>query len=490
MIPFAPYLPDLAAFNTNASFQAKNVVPSATGFLPVAGFANISGAITARAQGAISVRGLSGTISNFCGDATKLYKLSSDGLTWNDVSRVAGGAYATPVTSWWDFALFGDKLFATNSFDAVQVFQLDVAANFTALAGTPPVSYFAGTVRDFAVLLRDSSKWNRILWSAINNVADWVSSATTMSDFQDFPDGGIIQGFVGGEFGLVFQERAIRRMSFEGPPTIFRFDAIATTLGCRVERSIAAYENLAFFLSNDGFYMIQGGSQITPIGVEKIDRTLEANLNSTLLYRCASAIDPIRKLYLFGFPSIASTGNIDTIYAYHWPTGQWSTISQTVELIYTAAPQSGYTLDTLDTLSGSIDALTITLDSTFYAGSGRLLLAGFDGTHKQGYFNGANLASTLETADAQLTPGKKSLVRSARPMIEGLSVTPTITVKYRNRLQDSYMTTTPVAANSFGKCPLRVNARYHRMVVDIPAASQWSFARGVDDITFVGMAGK
>ncbi len=483
-VPFAAYLPDLAAFNASASFTAENVAPSSSGFMPFPALATVTNALIARAQGAISVRGLSGIIHNFAGDATKLYKLSSDGLTWNDVSRLAGGAYAAPADGWWDFALFGDKIFATNGVDAVQTFQLDVAANFTALAGTPPTSAFAGSVRDFAVLARQNTNWNRIRWSGINDVTTWVSSTATMSDYQDFADGGAIMGFVGGEFGVVLQERAIQRMVFEGPPLIFRFDKIANTLGCRIERSVAAYQDLIFFLSNDGFYMIRGGSEIVPIGTEKVDRTFETVFNSNLPYRCSAGIDPIRKLYMFAYPSTNSSGAPDYMFVYHWPTGQFATIKQDVEIIFTAATQTSYTLDSLDALSGSLDALSFSLDSRFYTGTGRLLPAAFYTDHKFGFFSGSNLAATIETGDAQLTPGRQSLLRSLRPMVEGTMVTPSVTIRSRKRLQDSYTDATPVAANANGVCPVRVNSRYHRMKMTIPAASTWNFARGVDDINF------
>jgi hypothetical protein len=484
MIPFAPYLPDLAAFETLASFQALNVVPSSTGFLPFAGLSAISNATTNRVQGAFSVRSVSGTVHNFCGDSTKLYKLSADGLTWNDVSRTVGGAYATAADGWWDFSVFGDRVFVSNNVDTTQTFQLDVSTNFTALSGTPPTSTFTGTIRDFAVLARQNTLTNRLRWSAINNVADWVASSATMSDFQDFPDGGSIMGFVGGEYGVVFLERAIYRMPFEGPPTIFRFDRIANTIGCRVERSIASYQNMTFFLSNDGFYMLQGGSVLVPIGAEKIDRTFETLFNANYPYLCSAAIDPTRKLYLFSFPSNASSSMADTILAYHWPTGQFSLINASVDMIYTALTQSSFTLDSIDSVSTNLDALPFSLDSRYWSGVGRLLLSGFDSSHKQGFFNGTNLAATIETGDAQLSQGRLSLLKAARPMIEGLNATPTVTIKSRNRLQDSYSSATPVAANANGVCPLRVNARYHRMIMTVPAASDWTFARGVDDIKF------
>jgi hypothetical protein len=491
MIPFSPWQPDVAAFNNQVSTDVLNVIPSVSGFRPFPAFSNITSAITARAQGAISVRGLTGVVSNFCGDATKLYKMASTGLTWTDVSRTVGGAYGTTNDGWWDFTLFGDIVIATNNTDVPQKFQVDVDTNFALLAGSPPTAAFTGVIRDFAVLARKSASYPTIQWSAINNCADWAVSATTLSDSQLFPDGGIIMGFIGGEYGLVFLEKAIYRMNFEGPPTVFRFDKISHILGCRAERSIAAYENLAFFLSDDGPYMVRGGSEIIDIGTNKVDRWIEENLNSGYLYRISSTIDPINMLYIMGMPSISSSsGSPDTLLIYHWPTEQWSKISVNHEIIYTAATQGTVTIDGLDSYASTIDTIPYPVDSRFWAGSGRLILSSFDTSHRQGYFSGANLAATLETGDTQLTQGKKSLLRSFRPMIQGTSVTPTAVIRYRDRLQDSINSSSILTINAAGRIPSRINARYHRAQLTIPASSDWDYAQGIDDVIFSQTGGR
>src|SRR5689334_23148853 len=233
--PFMPYGPDQNGLSQDFAFEALNVIPTAQGYRPFPGFGVTSSAITARAQGAISVRDLAGTIHNFCGDATKLYKMHSDGLSWDDVSRTVGGAYATPIAGWWSFWQYGTYVFAYNGVDALQSFNLASSTNFAAAAGSPPIATFGMTVRDFAVAMRVSTAWNRVQWSGLNDPTTWVASATTLSDSQDLPDGGAIMGGVGGEYGIIFQERAVTRMSFEGPPTAFRFDLISKGSGVRAE---------------------------------------------------------------------------------------------------------------------------------------------------------------------------------------------------------------------------------------------------------------
>jgi hypothetical protein len=487
MIPFAPWLPDTAAFETGSSREALNVIPSLSGFRPFPAFANIASAITGAVRGAVSVRALNGTIFNFCGDGTKLYRLNTNGLAWTDVSRVTGGAYSTAADGRWTFAQFGDFLIAANGTDAPQVFNMASATNFSNLGGSPPQSAFAGTIREFGILAKNATANNRIRWSAIGNIADWIASATTLSDYQDFPEGGSIMGFVGGEYGVVFQERAIQRMSFEGPPTVFRFDKITNFLGCRAEGSIASYENLIFFLSDDGFYMLRGGAELVPIGSEKVDRWLEGNIDSSYLYRISAAIDPINKLYVVGFASNTGNGVADQLLVYNWISGQWSRVSQQHQLVYTAATQATYTIDGMNAVSATIDGLPFPMDSRFWAGSGRLLLSAFDTSNRQGMFTGLPLAATIETGDFQLAPGRRSLFRALKPLVEGQDVVPSMVVGKRNSLSQSVTYGVSVPANAYGVCDARVNGRYHRARISIPANSQWQFARGIDDVKFSSM---
>lgn len=491
MIPFGAWLPDIATFESAAASEALNVIPSLTGYKPFPAFVSVADALTARARGGTSVRSTTGTIYNFAGDATKLYYMDADGMGWSDVSRLAGGAYTTAADQWWKFTVFGNYCIATNLADAVQMYELGTSTDFAALSGSPPKAAFCGNIRDFAVLAKCDGAFNRVKWSAFNDVKDWVTSATTMSDSQDLPDGGLITGFVGGEYGIVFQERAITRMSFEGPPTIFRFDKVSQTLGCRVEGSIAAFDNKTFFLADDGFYMLYAGADPVPIGSDKVNDWIESNLDSNYLYRVTSAIDPLRQLYIMSFPGgSASSGTPDSLIMYHWPTGKWSRAMAEHEIIYTAMTQASYTIDGMDAISSTIDALPFPMDSRFWTGSGRLLLSSFNTSHQFGYFSGNSLEAKLETGDAQLTPGRKSMLRQVRPMIEGTSVTPSLVIKYRDRLQDAHTSSAGVSANANGICPVRVNARYHRAQITIPATSYWKYATGVHDLKFSAMGAR
>ena len=492
MVPFQAWLPDIATFQTNVATDAKNVIPHSSGYQPFQAFNAITAALTARARGAASFKGQSvGTVVTFAADETKLYKLEASGLTWEDVSRSSGGAYAVPLDGRVNFLQFGDLVLSFNGADATQAFTIGSSTDFAAATGSPPIASYGGVIRGFAILARVSTQQNRIKWSAIEDATDWVTSATTLSDAQDFPEGGPITGFVGGEYGIVFQEKAIQRMSFEGPPTVFRFDKLANNIGCPIGGTIASHENLIFFRAEEGFHMIRGGSEIVPIGEEKIDEWFEDNFSASYDYRCTSVVDPLRHLYMLSFPSTASAdGTPDTILVYDWKLGRWSYAKVTLEMIYAGMTQASYTIDTMDDVSATIDGLEYPVDSRFWSGSGQLYVAGFDTEHKQGFFSGTALEAIVETGDEQPVPGRLSLLRGLRPMIEGSSVTPTISIGYRKNLNESISYTAPVPVNSTGFCPTRANGRYLRAKMTIPAASSWKFARGVDDLKISPMGGR
>ncbi len=68
-------------------------------------------------------------------------------------------------------------------------------------------------VRDFVVAANVGGEESRVYWSDINDETDWTPSTASQSDSQLIPDGGDIIGLAGGEYGLVFLERAIYRIS-------------------------------------------------------------------------------------------------------------------------------------------------------------------------------------------------------------------------------------------------------------------------------------
>ena len=474
MISFGEWRPDMPALGPWAR-EALNVLPLEESYGPLPGLASVSDGLAARCQGAGWFRAPANTVKTFAGDATRLYLLSGTG--WTDASR--DGGYATPSDGQWRFAQFGSLGIAVNGLDAPQKFDLGGGSSWIALGGAPPVGTYVATVRDFLVMGRIGSTPQRIQWSGLGNAEVWGSIAANQADFQDLPDGGIVSGLVGGEIGIVLQEAAVRRMAYEGSPTVFRIDKIATDLGCSVPGSVAGVLDLAFFLHKSGFHQVQGGQSIVPIGRGKVDRTFWAEFDEGNQFNASAAIDPVRGLYVFAYPTVGGDGLPDRLLIYNWRTERWSHASVNGELVFGGVSQQGYTLEQLDAF-GSLDTLPFPLDSARWSGTVALRLFAFDRAHALGAFSGVALAAAVETAEFAPAPGRRAVVRGCRPLIDGGA--PQIQLGAREAQQDAVAYGPAVGLTGTGLAPVYLSGRYFRVRATMPAAGAWSNLQGIDDL--------
>lgn len=477
-LPFAEWRPDMPDLGQWAR-EALNVVPGEESYTPFNALATATDALGARAQGAAWFRCPDGTQKMFAGDATKLYRLG--GSIWSDASRTSGGAYAPGGDGTWRFEQFGPLAIAVNGVDAPQRFDLAAGTHWQPLGGAPPVGSFIANVGDFLVMAKIGVTRQRVQWSAIDDCESWGSDPTTQADFNDEPDGGDITGLVGGEFGLIFQEAAIRRMTYEGSPVVFRIDKIARDLGASIPNSVAGVADLAFFLHKSGFYMIQGGQALTPIGRGKVDRTFWREFDETNAFRASAAIDPVRGLYIFAYPASGSSGTPNRLLIYNWRTARWSRAQQACELVYSGVAQQSWTLEQLDAF-GTLETLPFSLDSSYWTGVTSLLLFGFDTAHKAGAFNGAVMPATVETAELAPGNGRRVTLRGCRPLIDGGAATVAAGVRESQQAIVSY---TPfVGLTGAGLAPLRRSGRYFRLRAALAAGAAWSNLQGIDDLDF------
>ncbi|MBX6322656.1 MAG: hypothetical protein IRY94_12565, partial [Rhodospirillaceae bacterium] len=458
IVPFGDYRPDLPALDNPGVTVARNVIPGPASYRPLAGPVPYSGALPGRCQGAFAAQDAAGNVVNFAGTATGLYRLSGTG--WTEVTRATGGPYATPADGAWRFAQFGRLVIAVNGVDAPQKWTLGSSTGFAALGGEPPVAACVATVRDFVVMGRIGETPGRIRWSAINDAESWAVSAATQADFQDLPDGGWVQGIVGGEAGIVLQERAIKRMSYVGAPLVFQIDEIARGRGAAAPGSIAACERTVFFLDHDGFYALTGADGLTAIGDRRVDRTFWSRVDQRYLDRVSAAIDPANKLYLVAYPAAGHVGGRpNRLLIYNWAADRWSEAELELDLLHTALSESSYDLDALDAVSASLDALDFSLDSRVWTG-GLVLPALFDAESRLSLFTGPNLEAVVETGETQLSPGGQALVTAMRPLADGGTVA--AQVGTRDRPDAPVTWSGPSPRNAVGACPVRARGRYHR----------------------------
>lgn len=481
-VPFGEWLPDLPNFQNPGATVAKNVIPDIRSYRPFPSQSVYSTSLGSQCRGLGVARDSGGTYYDYAGDASALYVLTS--LSWSNVSRTVGGAYTMADDEFWEFTQFGQLVIGVNGLgDDPQAITAG-AANFAALGGSPPRARHIASIRDFVMLGNLSGSPQSVRWCAINNAASWTADAATLADSQDLPgNSGWVQKVVGGEYGTIFQERAIYRATFVGSPLIFQFDKVHTNIGALAPQAVINHRNFIFFLSEDGFCMFDG-SEIYPIGEGKVNRTFFNELDSTYVYRTVAAIDPVRKLVAWAYTASGNSGgNPNRILIYHWPSRRWSRIED-LNIEFIARTVTGaYTLDTLDNFSSNLDAIMLTLDSTQWSG-GNYLFSCFDSSHRLNHFNGSAMAATVETTEIQLAAGAGddplATVNQLRPIAEGLSASFQAAVGSRLNLTQSVSYSSAMSPVSAGFVEVRNTNRFHRFRLTTASATDFTHVQGFD----------
>lgn len=472
-VTFGEWMPDQSGISGSLT-DAKNVVSQAIGYGPFPTPVSFSSAAAENLTSLYAAKAPDSNTYFFAAGLSKIYTVSGSGT----LTQVNTGL-TTGANDRVRFTQFGKSVIICNNAEKLKSWVLGTSSTFAEVASTAPIAKFITVVRDFVVVantLETTQQQYRVRWSAINDETDWVENVNTQSDYQDIPDGGQIMGIRGGEFGLVLLERSIHRMTYVGTPFIFQFDNISRNKGCMVSGSVAQYQGITFFLSDDGFYMCDG-QNVIPIGAEKVDRFFLSDASEVDFKTMSTAIDPVRKLVIWNYKSVDATRKL---MIYNFQTKKWTYGDANTDYLGEASSGAS-TLEELDSISGSIDALTTSLDSLLYVG-GKYFLGGTYGTRVYS-FTGSSLTGSIATGDIDV--GANSVVTLARPIVDNGSGS--LSIASRTLLNQSVTYGTSTAADSENRVSLRSAGRYHRLKLT-PTGSAWKTAVAVDvDITPQGV---
>tara|TARA_S200002703_G_scaffold44458_1_gene38877 strand:- start:2022 stop:3479 length:1458 start_codon:yes stop_codon:yes gene_type:complete len=474
-VPFAEWLPDLPDHLNPGATVALNVYPAVNSYRPwkaIQAQPNIS-ALATRVHGAAAFKDDGGTSYIFAGKADKLYRLSSN--TFNDIS--GSQTFGTTVHHYWDFIKFGEDIIAFNGNETPQKFTMGTSSNFSALTNAPAFRH-AAVVNNFVVTGYQGTFQNRVQWSAVNDATTWTAGLN-LADLEDLPEGGVVTGITGGQYGLIFQENRITRMDYRGGAIVFSFRRIEDNRGAIQGKSIIKVGNLVYFYSADGFYVTDGNGS-KPIGNGKVDRFFAGDIKPDLAERVRATHDAENKLIIWSYPSvnlnINATAN-DKMIIYHYESNRWSLVELDHEVIFNALSQ-GSTLEQLDSLAGTdIDAMTTSFDDAGYSG-GLPSLKVFDATHFLGDFSGSNLEATLQTGESEIAPNMRALVTGCRPIVDTDAAKGFLL--FRDKVASSSSTDGPFTMHTTGTIPFHRSARYFKIQLNIPSATTWSDAQGLD----------
>lgn len=471
IIPHGEWLPDQAAYQNPGVTVATNVLPSASGYVPMPTLVADTTALTARPRGAIAGRSTAGVATQYAGDETKLYQNASG--TWTD--RSPSGLVATGAGERWEFVQWKNKILATNFSDVPQQITFGDMA-FEDLT-TDFQSRHIAVIGDFVVHGNtfdgtDGNVPSRLRWSAFNDETDYTVSASTLSDFRDLKTAAI-ERVLGGSFGVILQGNSTWRMDFAGAPTAFETAEVLPGIGTIAPGAAVRFGDNVYFLSERGFIALLAGTQATPIGANKVDRTILADLDTGNLDRISAIADPTGQRVLWAYPGQGNVGGRpNKIAVFDTTLGRWSAIELDVELLWRASG-TATDLEDLDDVQASIDDLSSSLDSKIWQG-GVAQFAAFDSDFKSGFFSGPAMAATIETKEFEIHAGHRTRLNAFRPLVEGGTVKAQIGA--RDRQSDAVSFGPVLTQSASGRFTKRSNARYHRFRFSL--TGDWTQAIG------------
>jgi hypothetical protein len=464
---YGAWKPDQPPHLTDGLVTAEGVFPIASGggisYAPVPQFAAASnGTLAGPCLGAAAYRA-GGVVHLFAGTATDLYTYSTAGYASVKASLTSSAAVG------YRFCVYNNLMLITNGVEDVQQFDPASPSATTDLDASCPTLRFMAVVRGFVVGGYADDDPLAVAWSDNGDPTEWTPG-TGEAGLYILPSGGDVTGIVGGEYGLVFQESRIVRMTYTADDAIWQFDEIAADIGCIAPWSLATYGRLTFFLSNKG-WMATDGVTVESIGSEIIDRTFLDLLDLTYIDNMSAAVDPRNSLLVVSVPSANPTTQV---FIYQYALKLWTTARVTTQRIFPALSNS-INLEGLDAIYGNLDAIPVSLDSALFRG-GYPLLMGFDGSNRLGTLSGSPMAAIIEDARIEPIPGTRARVRSVRTLDDANAGT--VTVATAARLSDAMVPASYSARTGGGIYRTRSSGNLVQVRRDIPAGTAWSYAQG------------
>ncbi|HEY1544977.1 MAG TPA: hypothetical protein VGG01_21475, partial [Xanthobacteraceae bacterium] len=338
LVPFGEYRPDISDYAAAYTDQVANALPRGDGYGPMQDFAAYSAGLPGACRGFFKAIKTDGSTAIFAATATKLYQLNNTNQTWSDVSLGAGSYSAVSASDQWQFVQYINFVIAVQANVAPQFFDLTSSTAFGNLAGAPPQARYIAVVGDFVVLSGLLNNPYRVQWSGLGDPTNWTNT-TNSSNFQDLPDGGIVRGVAGGEFGNIFQDTAIRRMIYApGSPVIFQIERISDDRGLYAPYSLIRSGDRIFFLGAQGFQQMDPGGYPAAIGKERVDRTFFADLDKGNLQLVLGASDPKNNRVFWAYKSNAgAAARFDKLLVYDYVLARFTPIVLSGEFLGSCA---------------------------------------------------------------------------------------------------------------------------------------------------------
>jgi len=472
-VPFGPWLPDVTDHKNPGLEVCRNALPGPGGYraAPSASTASASTPGNARVLSAASFLRTNSQRMTVCATAGDLHVIIG--------STVTNSGLTLSLTEPVSFSRFGAAIYATNKSGAWKLDNIETDDTFAAASNTIPFGRAMARISDFLFMgnltdIDTSDRPLRIRWSPFNNPGgEWETDIGTQSDAVDMPaDLGPVMGITGGNTGIIFQRNGLSRIVYTGGASVFAKQEVDRERGLVSSLSLAQVGDRVFYLSDDGFFVTDGGPGES-ISRGRIWEWWLANAAGAHFDKVQAAVDWPNRCVFWTVPG--DTGQTVALLCHNWETGNWSVLDMAPEYIF-ASGRDGVTLEQVSAIYPDLDAMPISLDSPEFLARGRSLAGFFGGDLCQ--ITGDSLPAQFETGEFQPAPGRRAFVREVTPIITDDAASARVTLRGRDDQRSILRAQADVALGSMGFAPMAFDARYFRVAVSLPAGAVWTDAFG------------
>jgi|LGOV01.1.fsa_nt_gb hypothetical protein len=499
-IQFGEWLPDQVGYQNPGVVVAENVYPSSGGYTKFESPSKTGDTTTEVAAGAALFVKTDNTPLIVGGSSTRLFSRVPGTVTETAGYTALGSNHV------WRFERYNNMIIAVTPNNVPQYLtDLDTDTSWSTLGGSPPKAAVIGRVSDFIVMgdLTDidaSTQPYRVRWSALNNpTGNWVTDRGELSDFRTLdPKYGRITGVVGGRFGIVFQERAIWRMTFIGSPKVFDFELVSTDRGCAAPDSVVTIGFNTYFLSQDGFY-VTNGSGVDPISSQRVAEWFAAEVKQSEYDRPQGALNWPKQSIVWAFIPSDGTGFTRQV-IYSFGEDKWSYATEAVDYLVKTKTDA-VNIGGLATLyPGGIGDIGVISNSDWLSKNYALaafveptdtgpyviedyVLSGYveeqPGGSEFALLSGGAREAIIEVGDYQIAAGFNTHVTGILPIVENASGNTRTQVLTRTKQGAAQSAMASTSEGEDGFCPHKVDARFISARMIIPANATWDNASAI-----------
>lgn len=375
----------------------------------------------------------------FLNSSSALYSTSDYADTaLNDVTATSMNSISSIEYARYADSSGGDWLVCVTNSNHPYYRDLDgsISTDWALIPDTPPIAKRVGVVRDHLILGAlgtANSMPNAVQWNSIGVIDDWPTpgSAEALAEEagrQFLPtELGEVMAIVGmEEFGLVFQERGITRMTYQGGNTVYAFDTFESHQGTMTYNNAVRVGNLVYYHIRDRGFFVTNGYTASKIDSGYVECGSAANVShrQDLDLITKGAYHPRHNMIVWEGDGGSFDGNKRFVF-YSIDTGTFS---------HWDIPNSGF--DSAGESSGD-----------FATGIGQfgkmdLMFVGSVSSVNAIYaFRTRATSFAMTSGWLELAPGKFCSIKSVTPIAHNLSADPSIYVEKVSDYQDLTMET-------------------------------------------------